>query len=69
MVDKPKQARIISSTRDNKLVKQGCLACFSHITNVEIVALPIGSNPIVFEFGEMFPNNLTCMPLDRDKYF
>ena len=66
---KTKQVKIISSIRDSKLVKQGCLAYLSHVRNVEIESPSIGSIPVVSKFKEVFPNDLSSMPLDRDKDF
>ncbi|WMV54363.1 hypothetical protein MTR67_047748 [Solanum verrucosum] len=64
-VYKPKQANI-SSIRASQLVDQGCLAYLAHIRDVEIEATSIGSIPVVSEFIEVFPNDLSGMPLDRD---
>ncbi|WMV24498.1 hypothetical protein MTR67_017883 [Solanum verrucosum] len=65
-VYKPKQAKIISSIRDSKLVEQGCLTYLAHVSDVEIEAPSIGSVPVVYEFSEVFPNVLPSMPPDRD---
>ena len=63
-VYKPKQAKIISSIRDRKLVGQGCLAYLAHIRDVEVESPSIESIPVVSEFRELFPNDLPGMPLD-----
>ncbi|WMV50946.1 hypothetical protein MTR67_044331 [Solanum verrucosum] len=65
-VYKPKQAKIISSIRASKLVKQGCLAYLAHVRDVEIEAPSIGFIPVVSEFSEVFPNDLPSMPRNRD---
>ncbi|WMV14768.1 hypothetical protein MTR67_008153 [Solanum verrucosum] len=65
-VYKPKQAKIMSSIWAKKLIGQGCLAYLAHIRDVEIEAPSIGSIPVVSEFIEVFPNDLSYMPLDRD---
>ncbi|WMV28815.1 hypothetical protein MTR67_022200, partial [Solanum verrucosum] len=60
------QAKIISYIRASKLVKQGCLAYLAHIKDVEIETPIIESIPVVSEFREVFPNDLSGMPPDRD---
>ncbi|WMV26697.1 hypothetical protein MTR67_020082 [Solanum verrucosum] len=65
-VYKPKQAKIISFIRANKLVEQGCLAYLAHVRDVKIEAPPIGYIHVVSEFSEGFPNDLHGMPSDRD---
>ncbi|KAH0672114.1 hypothetical protein KY284_023201 [Solanum tuberosum] len=65
-VYKPEQTKIISSIRAKKLIGQSCLAYLAHIRDVEIEAPSIGSIPVVLEFIEVFPNDLTGMPPDRD---
>ena len=62
-VYKPKQLKIISSIRASKLVKHGCLTYLAHIRDVEIEALSIKSIHVVSEFSEVFPNDLSGMPL------
>ncbi|WMV41337.1 hypothetical protein MTR67_034722 [Solanum verrucosum] len=49
-----------------KLIGQGCLAYLAHIRDVKIEAPSIGSIHVVSEFIEVFPNDLSGMPLDRD---
>ncbi|KAH0674816.1 hypothetical protein KY290_024668 [Solanum tuberosum] len=65
-VYKPKQAKIISFIRSSKPIEHDCLAYLAHIRDVEIEAPSIESIPMVFEFSEVFPNDLPGMPLDRD---
>ena len=65
-VYKPKQAKIISSIHARKLVGRGCLAYLAHIRDVEVETLSIESIPMVLEFIEVFPNELSGMPPDRD---
>ncbi|KAH0743076.1 hypothetical protein KY290_031069 [Solanum tuberosum] len=65
-VYKPKQAKIISSIRASKLVEQGCLTYLAHIRDVEVETPSIESIPVVSEFREVFPNDLSGMPPDRD---
>ena len=65
-VERPKQAKIISSIRASKLVDQGCLAYLAHVRDIEIEAPPIGSISVVSEVNEVFPNNLPHMPPYRD---
>ncbi|KAH0772846.1 hypothetical protein KY290_009983 [Solanum tuberosum] len=65
-VYKLKQAKIISSIRVSKLVEKGCLAYLAHIRDVEIEAPSIESISMVSEFREVFHNDLTGMPPDRD---
>ncbi|WMV07513.1 hypothetical protein MTR67_000898, partial [Solanum verrucosum] len=60
------QAKIISSIWASKLVEQGCLAYLTHVRDVEIEALSIGSILVVSQFSEVFPNDLPGMPSDRD---
>ncbi|WMV23603.1 hypothetical protein MTR67_016988 [Solanum verrucosum] len=62
----PKQAKIISFIRASKLVEQSCLAYLAHIRNVEIEAPSIVSILVVSEFSEVFSNDLSGMPPDRD---
>ncbi|WMV19395.1 hypothetical protein MTR67_012780, partial [Solanum verrucosum] len=65
-VYKPKQAKIISSIWDSKLVEQGFLVYFAHVRDVEIEAPSIGFIHVVSKFSEVFPNDLPGMPPDRD---
>ncbi|WMV45461.1 hypothetical protein MTR67_038846 [Solanum verrucosum] len=65
-VYKPKQAKIISSIRASKLVEQGCLAYLAHIRDVEVESPSIESIHVVSDRREVFPNELHCMPTDRD---
>ena len=66
---KTKKAKIMSSIQSSKLVKQGCLAYLAHIRDVEIRALSSGSILVVFEFWEVFPNDLPGVPPHRDINF
>ncbi|WMV14705.1 hypothetical protein MTR67_008090, partial [Solanum verrucosum] len=66
-VYKPKQAEIISFIWARKLVGQGCLDYLAHIRDVEVESLSIEFIPVVSVFREVFPNDLSSMPPDRDK--
>ncbi|WMV38358.1 hypothetical protein MTR67_031743, partial [Solanum verrucosum] len=63
------QAKIISSIRASKLVEQGCLSYLAHIRDIEVESPSIEFISVVLEFREVFPNDLTGIPLDRDIYF
>ncbi|WMV57246.1 hypothetical protein MTR67_050631, partial [Solanum verrucosum] len=65
-VYKPKQNKIISSIRASNLVEQGCLAYLAHIRDVEVESPSIESIHVMSEFREVFPNDLSGMPPDRD---
>ncbi|WMV38641.1 hypothetical protein MTR67_032026, partial [Solanum verrucosum] len=65
-VYKPKQTKIISSIRVSKLVEKGCFTYLAHICYVEIEAPSIRSIPVLSEFIEVFSNDLSGMPPDRD---
>ena len=64
-MNKPKQAKIISSIRPSKLAGQGCFACLSHVRDVEIEIQPFVSILVVSKFSEVFPNDLSGMPSNR----
>ena len=66
---KPKKVIIISFIQESKLLEHGCLFYLAHNRDVEIESLYIESIPMVFEFSEVFPNNMPGMPLDRDINF
>ena len=66
---KPKQVKIISSIRASKLVKQGCLAYLDYVRDFDIKGPSIGFIYLVSEFNEVFPNDLSGMPPDRDINF
>ncbi|WMV54680.1 hypothetical protein MTR67_048065 [Solanum verrucosum] len=65
-VNKPNPAKIISSIRARKLEGQGCLAYLAHIQDVEVESPSIESIPVVSEFKEVFPTDLSGMPSNRD---
>ncbi|KAH0654669.1 hypothetical protein KY289_032347 [Solanum tuberosum] len=65
-VYKPKQAKNISSIQARKLAGQGCLPYLAHIRDVEVESPSIESIHVVLKFREVFPNDLSGMPLDRD---
>ena len=48
------------------MVGQGYLAYFAHIWDVEVESPFIESIPVVSKFREVFPNDLPCIPPDRD---
>ena len=64
-VYRPKKVKITFSILASKLVEQGCLAYLDHVRDAEIEGPSIGSVPVVFEFNEVFPNDLSGMPPDR----
>ena len=65
-VERPKQAKIISSIRASKLVDHGCLAYLAHVRDIEIEAPSIRSISVVSKVNKVFPNNLPRMPPYRD---
>ncbi|WMV08141.1 hypothetical protein MTR67_001526 [Solanum verrucosum] len=65
-VYKSKHAKIISTIRARKLVGQCFLAYLVHIRDVKVESLSIESIPVVSEFREVFPNDLSGMPPYRD---
>ncbi|WMV07804.1 hypothetical protein MTR67_001189 [Solanum verrucosum] len=65
-VYKPNLVKVISFIRARKLVGKRCLAYFAHIRDVDAESLSMESIPVVSEFKEVFPTNLSGMPPDRD---
>lgn len=63
---KSKQAKIISSIGDSKLVEQGCYTYLDHVREVEIEYLSIELILVVSKFKKVFHNDLPSMSPDRD---
>ncbi|XP_039131834.1 uncharacterized protein LOC120268555 [Dioscorea cayenensis subsp. rotundata] len=60
---------VISSVKARKLLCKGCKAYLIHIVDTRIVAPNFNDVPIVQEFEDKFPNELTGLPPDREFEF
>ncbi|XP_070020327.1 uncharacterized protein [Nicotiana sylvestris] len=59
-------SRVISYAKDHRMVEKGCLAYLASIRDSDAEVSSIESVPIVREFPEVFPADLSGMPPDRD---
>ncbi|XP_070037272.1 uncharacterized protein [Nicotiana tomentosiformis] len=59
-------SRVISYMKARRMVEKGCLAYLAHIRDSSADVPSIVSVPIVCEFPDIFPADLSGMPPDRD---
>ncbi|XP_069146071.1 uncharacterized protein [Solanum lycopersicum] len=57
---------VISFLKARQLVQRGCLAYLAHIQDTSIETPMLESIPVVSEFSEVFPTDLSGLPPDRD---
>ncbi|XP_070012087.1 uncharacterized protein [Nicotiana sylvestris] len=63
-VDTP--SRVISFLKARHMVKKGCLAYLAYVRDTTVESPAIDSIPVVREFVDVFPSDLSGMPPDRD---
>ncbi|XP_070022639.1 uncharacterized protein [Nicotiana sylvestris] len=59
-------SRVISFLKAQHMVEKGCLAYLAYVRDTTIESPTIYSVPVVREFTDVFPSNLSGMPPDRD---
>ncbi|XP_070023033.1 uncharacterized protein [Nicotiana sylvestris] len=62
-------SRVISYVKGRCMVKKGCLAYLAYIRDFSAQVPSMNSVPIVREFLDMFPTDLSGMPPDKDINF
>ncbi|XP_031111767.1 uncharacterized protein LOC116015734 [Ipomoea triloba] len=68
-VDKQPEPRLLTMQGLRKYVRQGCEAYLCLIQDAEVEELEIDQIPIVREFPDVFPDDLTEMPPEREVEF
>ncbi|XP_070022121.1 uncharacterized protein [Nicotiana sylvestris] len=61
--------RVISFLKAQRMVGRGCLSCLAFVRDVSVKTPNIDFVPVVRDFPDVFPTDLSGMPLDRDVDF
>ncbi|KAA3466462.1 DNA/RNA polymerases superfamily protein [Gossypium australe] len=62
-------ARIISAIQANKILHQGCAVFLAYVINSDSVGSQCSKIQTVFEFPDVFPEELLGLPPDREVEF
>ncbi|XP_052882707.1 uncharacterized protein LOC108459261 [Gossypium arboreum] len=62
-------ARIVSAIKGSKLLQQGCSAYLAYVINSDSVGSQCGKIQTVSKFPDVFPEELSGLPLDREVKF
>jgi hypothetical protein len=65
----PQVPKVISMIRANELLRRGCGAYLAYVVNHEAKALELKEVPVVRDFPDVFPEDLSGILLDRDIEF
>ncbi|TYK29162.1 DNA/RNA polymerases superfamily protein [Cucumis melo var. makuwa] len=60
---------LISALKVEKLLRKGCIAFLAHVVEVQEEKLKPEDVPVVNEYLDVFPANVSCLPPDREVEF
>ncbi|XP_070011290.1 uncharacterized protein [Nicotiana sylvestris] len=58
--------RVISFLRAQRMVEKGCAAYLAYVRDVSVDTPSVDLVPVVRDYPDVFPADLSCMPPDRD---
>ena len=61
--------RVISTLEAKRLLHKGCEANLAHVVDKSTLEVVLDSVPVVREFFDVFPEDLSTLPLDRELEF
>ena len=60
---------IISALRASRLLRQGCRGFIATVLGKDEIETKIENIPVVKEYPDVFPEDISCLPLDREVKF
>ena len=61
--------RVISALRAKRLLQKGCQEYLAHVVDIRKEVLKLDDIPVVREFPDVFPEDLSGIPLDKEIEF